>query len=131
VGSLIAGIPNPLDPVRLMRLFVVVVATAVALVSMMFMLMARMSDPLVPRALFGVLNTLLYFPSGAIYPQQAFPGWMRAIAVVDPFTYGVHGLKSVLLKNTGLGAIAGDLLYLALFTVITMAVATKLFRRTL
>jgi ABC-2 type transport system permease protein len=131
VGSVIAGIPNPFEPLRLIKLFLVVVATAVALVSMMFMLMARMSDPLVPRALFGVLNTLLYFPSGAIYPQQAFPAWMRAIAIVDPFTYGVHALKSVLLKNTGLGAIAGDLLYLALFTLITMTVATRLFRRTL
>jgi ABC-2 type transport system permease protein len=131
VGSVIAGIPNPFDPLKLIRLFVIVVATSVALVSMMFMLMARMSDPLVPRALFGVLNTLLFFPSGAIYPQQAFPGWMRGIAVVDPFTYGVHALQSVLLKNTGFGAIAGDLLYLAVFTLVTMTVATLLFRRTL
>lgn len=131
VGSVIAGIPNPLDPLRLIRLFIVVVATATALVSMMFMLMARMSDPLVPRALFGVLNTLLFFPSGAIYPQQAFPGWLRAIAVADPFTYGVHALKSVLLKNTGLGAVAGDLAFLVLFSAVTMAVATRLFRRTL
>lgn len=131
VGSLIAGIPDPFAPLKLVRLFVIVVATSIALVSMMFMLMARMSDPLVPRALFGVLNTLLFFPSGAIYPQQAFPGWMRAIAVVDPFTYGVHALQSVLLKNTGFSAIAGDLLYLAVFTLITMTVATRLFRRTL
>ena len=47
--------------------------TAMALVSMMFLLMVRMTDPLLPRAIFGVLNTLLYFPSGAVYPQQAFP----------------------------------------------------------
>ena len=80
VGSLIAGIPDPFEPIRLLRLFVVVVVTALALVSMMFLLMVRMSDPLVPRAIFGVLNTLLYFPSGAVYPQQAFPGWMRVIA---------------------------------------------------
>jgi ABC-2 type transport system permease protein len=131
VGSVIAGIPDPFAPLRLIRLFVVVVMTSIALVSMMFMLMARMTDPLVPRALFGVLNTLLYFPSGAIYPQQAFPGWMRAIAVVDPFTYGVHALKSLLLKDTGFAAIGVDLAYLAAFTILTMAVATWLFRRTL
>ena len=131
VGAVIAGIPDPFSPLRLVRLFVVVVVTSIALVSMMFMLMARMSDPLVPRALFGVLNTLLYFPSGAIYPQQAFPAWMRGIAVVDPFTYGVDALKSLLLKNTGFGAIAGDLAYLSIFSLVTMAVATRLFRRTL
>ncbi len=84
VGSVIAGIPNPWDPLRLLRLLVVVAAASVALVSMMFLFMVRMSDPLLPRALFGVLNTLLFFPSGAVYPQQAFPGWMRVIAKVDP-----------------------------------------------
>ena len=84
-----------------------------------------------PRATFGVLNTLLFFPSGAVYPQQAFPGWMRAIAIVDPFTYAVHAFKSLLLKNTGLVAIAGDLTYLLVFATIMMAAATLLFRRTL
>jgi ABC-2 type transport system permease protein len=131
VGSLIAGIPNPFEPVRLLRLIVVVIFTSLALVSMMFMLMARMSDPLIPRAMFGLLNTLLWFPSGAVYPQQAFPTWMKGLAVVDPFTYGVHALQSLLLKNTGFAAIWGDLVYLACFTVVTMAVATRLFRRTL
>ncbi|HTD59605.1 MAG TPA: ABC transporter permease [Gemmatimonadaceae bacterium] len=131
VGSLIAGIPHPFDPLRLVRLAVVVVMTSMALVSMMFMLMARMSDPLIPRAMFGLLNTLLWFPSGAVYPQQAFPTWMKGIAIVDPFTYGVHAFKCLLLKNTGFEAIWGDLVYLAIFTVITLAIATRLFRRTL
>jgi ABC-2 type transport system permease protein len=131
VGSLIAGVPDPLQPLRLLRMFAVVVLTSLALVSMMFMLMVRMTDPLIPRAMFGVLNTLLYFPSGAVYPQQAFPSWLRGIAVVDPFTYAVHAFKCLLLKNTGLMAIAGDLVYLAVFTGLTMAIATMLFRRTL
>src|SRR5437868_12733531 len=39
----------------------------------------------------SMLNTVLYFPSGAVYPINAFPGWMKAISVVDPFTYAVHG----------------------------------------
>jgi ABC-2 type transport system permease protein len=131
IGSLIAGVPNPFDPLRLARLFVVIVITAFALVSMMFLLMVRVNDPLVPRATFGVLNTFLYFPSGAVYPQQAFPGWMRALARVDPFTYAVHALKCLLLKNTGFAAIGFDLLYLAIFSIVAMTAATLLFRRTL
>lgn len=131
IGSVIAGVPNPFDPLRLARLFLVIVVTAFALVSMMFLLMVRVSDPLIPRATFGLLNTFLYFPSGAVYPQQAFPGWMRAIAAVDPFTYAVHALKNLLLKNTGLGAIGLDLLYLLAFSIVTMTAATLLFRRTL
>jgi ABC-2 type transport system permease protein len=131
IGSVIAGVPDAFEPMRLVRLFLVIVLTAIALVSMMFLLMVRMSDPLLPRALFGVLNTLLYFPSGAVYPQQAFPGWMRAIAKADPFTYAVHALKSLLLKDTGLGAVSFDLAYLGVFALVTLGAATMLFKRTL
>src|SRR5262245_11019026 len=131
LGSIIAGIPNPFDPMRLMRVFVVIVISSLALVSMMFLLMVRVTDPLTPRAIFGVLNTLLFFPSGAVYPQQAFPSWMQVIAKVDPFTYIVHALKSLMLKNTGFEAISFDLLYLIVFAAITMTAATLLFKRTL
>jgi ABC-2 type transport system permease protein len=131
VGSIIAGIPDPLNPVRMAKMFLLVLATALALISMMFLIMVRVSDPLVPRAIFGMLNTVLYFPSGAVYPTASFPAWMKAIAVVDPFTYAVHGFKQLVLKNTGLAAVSGDLLFLTVFTVLAMTFATLLFRRTL
>jgi ABC-2 type transport system permease protein len=131
IGSLIAGVPNPFDPMRTLRMFVVITATAFALVSLMFFLMARMNDPMLPRAMFGVLNTVLYFPSGAVYPQQGFPPWMQWIARVDPFTYAVHAFKSLLLKNTGWEAIAYDIGYLLVFSAVAMTAATALFKRTL
>jgi ABC-type multidrug transport system permease subunit len=56
---------------------------------------------------------------------------MKAIAVVDPFTYAVHALKALLLKNTGFAAIGPDVAFLALFTLATLVAATVLFRRTL
>jgi hypothetical protein len=89
------GHSRSVRPLRMARMLVLVVVTALALISMMFLLMVRVSDPLVPRAIFGVLNTVLYFPSGAVYPTQAFPAWMKAITVVDPFTYAVHGFKEL------------------------------------
>jgi ABC-2 type transport system permease protein len=131
VGSIIAGIPDPLSPLRLMRMLVLVGLTSLALISMMFLIMVRISDPLVPRAIFGVLNTVLFFPSGAVYPINGFPPWMKFITVADPFTYAVHGFKSLALKNTGLVAITGDMIFLGVFTVVAMAAATLLFRRTL
>jgi ABC-2 type transport system permease protein len=131
IGSVIAGIPNAFDSMRLLRLFVVVCVTSFALISLMFLLMVRVSDPLLPRAVFGVLNTVLYFPSGAVYPQQGFPGWMQVIAVADPFTYAVHAFKSLLLKNTGFEAISYDLTFLMIFSVVSLSAATALFKRSL
>jgi ABC-2 type transport system permease protein len=131
LGSVIAGIPHPLEPVRMMKLILLIVVTSVALISMMFLFMVRVSDPLVPRATFGVLNTLLFYPSGAVYPINGFPRWMKVIANVDPFTYAVHAFKALLLKNTPLAAIAGDLAFLTIFAILSMLLATWLFRRTL
>jgi len=131
IGSLIAGIPDPLNVFRLARLFLLVVMTAMALISMMFLLVVRVNDPLLPRALFGMLNTILYFPSGAVYPINGFPAWMRVITKIDPFTYAVHGFKEVLLKGTGIGAVFPDILFLLGFTLAAMGLATLLFRRTL
>jgi ABC-2 type transport system permease protein len=131
IGTVIAGVPDAFEPLRLVRVLCVIVMTSIALVSMMFLIMVRMSDPLLPRALFGMLNTLLYFPSGAVYPQYAFPRWMQLIAAIDPFTYAVHALKCLLLKNTGFAAISVDLMFLAGFAAITLLGAAALFRRTL
>jgi ABC-2 type transport system permease protein len=131
LGAVIAGIPNPLEPVRMLKLLLVIASTSLALISMMFLLMVRVTDPLVPRAMFGVLNTLLFFPSGAVYPTNGFPAWMRVIATVDPFTFAVRAFKNLLLKNTPLIAVAGDIGLLLGFAAATMVAATLLFRRTL
>ena len=131
IGSLLAGLGVIFHPLAALQLFLLIVSTSVAFNGMMFLMMVRVEDPLVPRAIFGVLNTLLFFPSGAISPIVGFPKWLRTIAVVDPFTYAVHGFKAVLLKDGGFAAIWADLLFLFGFGVATLMVATPLFKRTL
>jgi ABC-2 type transport system permease protein len=129
IGGLIAGIDRLWDPVRLFYLMFVLGTTSVAMISFMFLLMVRVSDPLVPRAMFGVLNTLLYFPSGAIYPVEGFPVWLRWISYIDPFTYAVHALKALLLKNTGFSGIYSDILILSGFSVVLVILSVAFFKR--
>jgi ABC-2 type transport system permease protein len=99
------------------------------MISFMFLLMVRVSDPLVPRAIFGVLNTLLFFPSGAIYPTAGFPVWLRSISIVDPFTYVVDALKNLLLKDTGFAGIYLDLAILVGISVALTTGCILLFKR--
>ncbi len=131
IGSLLAGVGTIFHPFTFVGLLIMIVLTAIAFNTMMFLLMVRIEDPLVPRAIFGILNTLLFFPSGSVYPVQAFPKWLRAIARVDPFTYAVDGFKCLLLKETALSAVWGDILYLTIFAAITLSIAIPLFKRTL
>lgn len=131
IGSLLAGVGTLFNLGTALGLLLMIVLTSVGFNTMMFLLMVRIEDPLVPRAMFGILNTLLFFPSGSIYPIQAFPWWLRAIARVDPFTYAIHGFKSLLLKETGLVAVWPDMLFLSVFAVISLGVATPLFKRSM
>jgi ABC-2 type transport system permease protein len=129
IGGLIAGIPRLWDPVRLVYLCAVVLVASIAMISFMFLVMVRVDDPLVPRAIFGVLNTLLFFPSGAVYPIEAFPSWLKWISVIDPFTYTVHALRNLTVKNTGIEGIYVDVLILGAFSVIMISACIALFKR--
>lgn len=39
----------------------------------------------------------LFFLSGALYPLKNFPRWIQVIAHIDPLTYGVDGLRGLLI----------------------------------
>ena len=131
IGSLMAGVGTVFSIPTAIGLIFMILTVSLAFNGMMFLMMVRVEDPLVPRAIFGILNTLLFFPSGSIYPVQAFPAWLRAIAKVDPFTYAVHGFKALLLKESGLVAVVPDMVYLTIFAIATLVLAVPLFKRTL
>ena len=56
---------------------------------------------------------------------------LRGIASGDPFTFDVNGFKSLLLKEIGVMAVWPDLVYLSLFAIVALGIATPLFKRTL
>jgi ABC-2 type transport system permease protein len=39
----------------------------------------------------------LFFLSGALYPLENFPFWLRYLSYIDPLTYGVDGLRGSLI----------------------------------
>ena len=131
MGSLLAGVETVFDPSAVFGLLVMTIVTAVSFNTMVFLLMVRVEDPQTPRAIIGTLNTLLFFPSGAVYPIQAFPAWLQVFAKGDPFTYVVHGFKALLLRDAGLEAIWSDVLFLAIFAILTLSISALFFKRTL
>ncbi len=131
LGSMIARVPIPFQPARIAVIVMFAVMVAAALVSMVCALLVRVNDPAVPRATVAILNTLLFFPSGAMYPTYSFPSWLKAIASVDPFAYGVHGFRALLLKNVGPEAILTDMVFLCGFSVACFAATVWLFPRKL
>jgi len=54
-----------------------------------------------------VLTMPLFFASNAIYPIDLMPGWLKAVAHVNPLTYAVDGLRSLMLVQPGAGGALG------------------------
>jgi len=98
---------------------------------MVSLLMVRVDDPTIPRVVISILNTLLFFPSGAVYPISSFPTWLQMVAKVDPFTYAVHGFRSLLLKDVGPAAVVADIAVLSALSTACLAGVLLLFRRRL
>lgn len=132
-GSLISGIYiwNMLSPGSLFLLMLVIVLSTLGLQGLMFMIMGRINHPRIVGVLGGFLNVILFFPSGAIYPVESFPGWLRAFAMVNPETYSVHAIRALLFKDAGLVAVQYDIVFLAAFAAVSIASGMLVFKRAL
>jgi ABC-2 type transport system permease protein len=101
------------------------------LILFMFTLMARVSNPMTPRALFGILNVITFFPSGALYPTESYPGWLRGLSAAFPMRYAVHSLRGLLLKGVGWQAVVPDFAFMGGFALLMLFLAATTFKRTL
>jgi ABC-2 type transport system permease protein len=69
----------------------------------------------------------LFFTSSALYPISVMPGWLQPISRVNPLTYEVDGLRSLLIgTSTDLPLDLGVLLGA---TVLGVVVASMLLPR--
>jgi len=130
-SMLLTGIPLWRGVERFFPFLAVVVLTTLCLLSLMFVILGRARHPRIVGIISGFLNVILFFPSGAIYPVESFPGWLKTFAKCNPEVYAVHALKSILFKNAGMASISGDILFLSLFTIVLMTIAILTFKRTL
>jgi ABC-2 type transport system permease protein len=85
---------------------------------------------------FGVIQTFvnlpLFFLSGALFPLGNFPEWLRWVSIVDPLTYGVDALRTIILAEAWIPTIPliYDIMALAVFDAIMIFVGTVIFGRT-
>jgi len=80
------------------------------------------------HAIVGILMLPLIFLSGAIYPIDAMPEWMRIIAYANPMTYAVDGAR-LYLVGTSKFPILIDWVILVLIDIVLLGVAMIAFER--
>jgi ABC-type multidrug transport system permease subunit len=69
--------------------------------------------------------------SGFFFPFQGMPGWARVIGEAIPTTHAMRIVRGVLLKGNGIVEIFPDLWPIALFMLVTVAIAVRFYRETL
>lgn len=70
----------------------------------------------------------LFFASNAIYPISMMPGWLKAIATVNPLSYVVDAMRALLVTGD-LSNLPMDMLAITIATAVLIALASLSFKR--
>ncbi|HVU11838.1 MAG TPA: ABC transporter permease [Phototrophicaceae bacterium] len=76
----------------------------------------------------GQLMTMpLFFASNAIYPVSIMPGWLQVLARINPLSYQVDVLRSLMLGQPSQTGIGLDFVVMVVATFILISIATRLY----
>jgi ABC-2 type transport system permease protein len=75
----------------------------------------------------GLINFPVFFLSGAFYPIESLPLWLKDIVYLNPLTYAVNGLRAVMIKGTSLFLVLPDVFVVAIFALLTQILGNVAF----
>jgi len=70
----------------------------------------------------------LFFLSGALYPLENFPVWLRYISKIDPLTYGVDGLRAALIGVSSF-SIFYNFIFMVIFSSVMILLGAYFFEK--
>lgn len=70
----------------------------------------------------------LFFLSGALFPLQNLPPWIRYISYIDPLTYGVDGLRGVLIGVFSLPILSNSIILIG-FSLVMVSLGAYFFEK--
>jgi ABC-2 type transport system permease protein len=127
IMAALLGVGMTWNPLKLLGVFVIVVFGSgfFACLSMSIAGVVLTRDRLM--GIGQAITMPLFFTSSALYPISVMPGWLQPISRINPLTYEVDRLRSLLIgTSTDLPL---DLGVLAAATVLGVVVASKLLPR--
>jgi len=124
--GMVFGIPFTISSVLLTILMLFVFA--IGLVSFGLIIGSFMESP----EGFGLVSSFAVYPlfllSGALYPLDNLPHWMQVLTHINPATYAVDGLRSVILGASSMSYLS-NLGIVLCFDVVLIAFGTWAFNR--
>lgn len=122
------GIKIP-SPLMLLLLFLVMILIAVGFVLVGIAFSSRMKDFHGFSLIMNFVVMPIFFLSGAFFPLDKLPEWLKWFVYIDPLTYGVDALRFCMV-NTSTFPIWINLLALIVFGLVATIIGTLLFKTT-
>jgi ABC-2 type transport system permease protein len=119
---------RPHDWLMLPLAAVFVFVVAILFTSLGIAIASRIEDMQGFQLIMNFLVMPIFFLSGALFPLQGIPTILETIARIDPLTYGIDGIRGVLI-NANNFSIATDLLIITIVAVILLGIGSYLFEK--
>jgi ABC-2 type transport system permease protein len=108
---------------------IIILILMVAVISLGLTFGALMSSP----EGFGLVITFVIFPlfflSGALFPVTSLPKWLGALVALNPVSYAVDALRTVILGVTSAYGLPLDFGVIIGFAVVMVVLGTQAFKR--
>ena len=122
VGFRIKGVPELL----IALLFMILISTSFIGLGLVFA--SKIKDMQGYSVIMNFVVFPLFFLSGALYPLDNLPAWLRALSYFDPLTYGVDGLRGALI-GVSVRGVAIDLLIMGAISVLMVFLGAWTFEQ--
>lgn len=125
-ATLLFGIELKGNILVAMLLLLLTTATfsCLGIVSAGFTMVFKRGDPL--RFLVG---TLTYLVGGVLFPIEILPGWLQRVSALMPITYGLRGVRQILLTGGEFTDVIPAVLFLLAFIAMALPISLLLFAK--
>jgi len=128
--ALIIRVDISLNPWHLLLVLIIVVFLGAFFASLSIFIASLVRTRERVMGIGQAITMPLFFASNAIYPTSILPSWLKAIVVVNPLSYAIDAMRSLLVTND-LSKLPLDFLVIMTAAVLMIALASWSFKRIL
>jgi len=126
--ALILGINLLLSPLSILGVFLIIVLHGMCFSGLSMTVVSIFRTRERVMGIGQVITMPLFFASNAIYPVSLMPAWLKAIVIINPLTYIVDAMRSLLVTGD-LSHFPLDIAVICVTTAVLLTLASRGFNR--
>lgn len=127
IAAVAVGAKLTSDPIKLILGYIILIIASMGFTALSILIASGLKTRERFMGIIGAVTMPLFFASNALYPISVMPEAIQLIAEVNPLTYTVNALRTLLVE--GSYAIGYDLAAIAIFDIFSIFAALKLLHR--